>query len=700
LSEASLRKALDVQEATGKEITTILLELGLINRSQLQKAQLREAEFQKVQTLRSNPESTQNNFEREQLNSETDQGRVAVEFLKDVVPFDGLNTSAIQEIVRTLTWVRFRPGSIIIKQGEAGSHFYLVRSGLVRVYLHEEDAETLLGFLGEGDCFGEMALVNKEPTAANVEAVEETVCLVQKENDFTEMIRAHPVFYQFFSQLLTRRMKSVYRECLCENPGVGQIEPFLFRKKITEILSPDLTVCRGETTIRDAAARMLDKGRAIVVVDADERAVGVVGLSEIVEGVILGRADPDECVGRVMSKAFGSISAQSYFFDALYQMMRQKSDRLVVLEEDRVCGLLSGSDLLRFRGLEMLSLLRNIDSTESPGQLNHCRAEVEKVLRGLMRDGALASQACRIVSELNDRIVRRVVELAERSCGVPPASYAWLGLGSEGRKEQTLVTDQDNALIYASNSSGGAGSYFEKFASVVVESLAEAGFPPCKGLVTANNEKFRGDVTTWKTRTEAWFSASDLIEKDVMDAQVFLDFRRNAGEKRLVEELRKHLARLAIEYPGFIRLLAEQVVDVPVPLGFFKNFIVEKNGEHKNGLNIKMFGLVPLVTCIKLLAWRENLSDTNTLRRISALVRKGTLKRDAAEFLEQAFETFLTLKIRNNLADWEQGKEPSNYLKPASLSTRQKQLLKEAFLAVSDLQKLTKGILGIGVQTL
>jgi len=149
-----------------------------------------------------------------------------------------------------------------------------------------------------------------------------------------------------------------------------------------------------------------------------------------------------------------------------------------------------------------------------------------------------------------------------------------------------------------------------------------------------------------------------------------------------------------------VGMLAEEVVDVPVPLGFFKNFLVEKNGEHKNGLNIKTFGLVPLVTCVKLLAWKENVADTNTLQRTSALVRKGTFKRDAAEFIEQAFETFLTLKIRNNLADWEQGREPSNYLEPASLSTRQKQLLKEAFLAVSDLQKLTKGILGIGLQTL
>jgi CBS domain-containing protein len=688
LSEASLSKALAAQEATGKDILTVLLELGLVNESQLREAQLREA-----RTLHKNSAADQDN-------SGTDQSLGTIGFLKGVVPFDTLEPGTLEEIGRSLAWVRYPAGTIIVKQAEPGSRFHVVRSGLVKVYLHEDEKETTLGFLGEGDCFGEMALVNEEPTAANVEAMEETLCLVQQQEDFTRMIQAHPVFYQFFSQLLTRRMKSVYRECLCENPGIGQIEPFLFRKQVAEILSSRATTCTEDMTIREAAARIVESGRAMAVVDAEGHPIGVVGLTEVVEGAILGKADADEHVGTIMKREFGSISARSYFFDALYQMIRQKSDRLVVLEDDKVCGLLSGADLLRFRGLEMLSLLRNIDSAPNALQLNRSRVEVEKVLRGLMGDGALASQACRIVSELNDRIVRRVIELAEKSCGPPPVSYAWLGLGSEGRKEQTLVTDQDNALIYAGDPSSTADAYFEKFANMVVEGLAEAGFPQCKGLVTANYEKFRGNLSTWKKRTDKWFSAPDLIEKDVVDAQVFLDFRTNAGERRLGDALRKHVAGLVREYPGFIGLLAEQVVDVPVPLGFFKNFLVEKNGEHKNGLNIKLFGLVPLVTCVKLLAWRENVGDTNTLHRISALVRKGTLKRDAAEFLEQAFETLLTLKIRNNLVDWEQGREPSNYLEPASLSTRQKQLLKEAFLAVSDLQKLTKGMLGIGVQTL
>ncbi len=595
-----------------------------------------------------------------------------------------------------MEWREFGPGSVIIKQGERGTHFFIVRSGFIKVYLYEGEKETLLGFLGEGDCFGEMALLNREATAANVEAIEETICLVQSEERFAATVQAYPLFYRFFSQLLTRRMKSVYRQCLSESTGVGRIEPFLFRKSVSEMLPADPPFCDGETSVREAGAKLIDKGiGTLVVVDEERRPSGLVGMKEIVEALLFRRVPPEERVTAILCREFGSIEAGSYFFDALYEMVRQKTDRLVVVRQGTAMGLLTGSDLLKFRGLETLSLLRNIDRAGTPEELNSCRAEVEQVLRALMRDGALASQACRIVSELNDRIVKRVIGLAEESCGTPPCPYAWMGLGSEGRKEQTLLTDQDNALVYLGPRSATAETYFERFSASVVRGLSEAGFPLCKGLVMATNPKYRGDLESWKGKAAEWIGSPGVEEKEVVDVLVFLDFRCNSGDQKIENQLRDHVFSLVDKHGAFLGRLARYVVDVQVPLGFFKHFVVERNGQHKNKLNFKTFGLVPLVSCIKLLAWRERVSETNTLARIHALASKGLLRPDTSEFLEQAFETFLSLKIKNNLSDLDLGREPSNYLDPALLSTREKQMLKEAFLAVSELQKMTKETLGI-----
>jgi CBS domain-containing protein len=376
-------------------------------------------------------------------------------------------------------------------------------------------------------------------------------------------------------------------------------------------------------------------------------------------------------------------------------MIKHRTNELIVMDGERVEGILTGFDLLRFRGREALSLLRNIEEAPTLSQLNAMRAEVEKVLRALITDGALASHACKIVSEFNDKMVRRVIRLQEEERGPAPSPYAWLGLGSEGRREQTLFTDQDNAIIFSIPSEEQAYDYFRKFSVGVVEGLNQCGIPMCKGGVMASNSKYFGDIEQWRQKTEAWVQTPVLEEKELMDTYVFLDFRTVSGDPSLEKQLKSHLIGRIREHPSFLKSLAQPIVSIPIPIGFFKNFIVEKSGKYKNRLNIKLHGLVPLVTCIKILALHRGTVETNTLERINVLRQEKVISDDQAEGLEQAFETFLTLKIRNNLNDLDQGKELSNHIDPTELSTRQKQLLKEAFWAVSQLQRTTRNILKV-----
>ena len=298
------------------------------------------------------------------------------------------------------------------------------------------------------------------------------------------------------------------------------------------------------------------------------------------------------------------------------------------------------------------------------------------------------------MSEFNDKVVRRVIEFAEEASGRAPVSYAWLGLGSEGRKEQTLFTDQDNALIFYD---GGkeAEQYFTAFSSAVVEGLNGCGIPLCKGNVMATNPKFSGSLGTWKARVAEWIRSPDLTGDEIVDTYVFLDFRSLHGDTALEKELKAHLVSLVRENPLFLQGLARSIVSIPIPVGFFKNFIVEKSGEHKNRLNLKLHGIVPLVTCVKILALHQGITENNTLERIRSMAEAKALSADQKENLEQAFETFLTLKIRSNLARVGDVQALGNYIDPAELSTKEKQLLKEAFWAVSELQKHTQNVLKV-----
>jgi CBS domain-containing protein len=562
--------------------------------------------------------------------------------------------------------------------------------------LDGEGKEIVLGFLGEGDCFGEISLLTRGPTTANIQTMEETVTLTQSKEAFLPMTERYPIFYQFFNQLLMHRMRMVYREFLTESPGGVQVEPFLYRKKIGDLLSPSESFCHSRNTIQEVGERVIVKGlNAMVVVDDQKKPRGIVHLSGIARSVLLEGLSSQEPVERIMERDFHSIDSRSYFFDALYQMIKHKTNELIVMDGERAEGVLTGFDLLRFRGREALSLLRNIEEAPTLSQLNNMRGEVEKVLRALMTDGALASHACKIVSEFNDKMVRRVIRLAEEEWGPPPSPYAWLGLGSEGRREQTLLTDQDNAIVFSSSSPEQSFDYFRRFSASVVDGLSQCGIPLCKGGVMASNPKYFGDIEQWRLKTEGWVRTSVLEEKELMDTYVFLDFRSVCGEPALAKELKSHLIERIHEHPSFLKSLAQPMVSIPIPIGFFKNFIVEKSGKYKNRLNIKLHGLVPLITCIKILALHKGIAETNTLERISALNQDKVISNDQREGLDQALETFLTLKIRNNLNDLDQGRELSNHIDPTELSTRQKQLLKEAFWAVSELQKTTRNLLNV-----
>jgi CBS domain-containing protein len=672
VDEDLVKKALEKQVTTRKKIGEILIESGFIN-----------------ETILHNVLTFQKTLEKDRLENRQ-------LFLKGAMPFSGLDERQLEEIAGTMELSSFFPGESILRQGVKGTRFFLVKNGLVKIFLEEEGKETVLVFLGEGDCFGEISLLTDGPITANIQAVEYTLCLVQGKEQFLEMTRRHPVFHRFFNQLLTQRLKTVYKELLSENPGIGQVEPYLYRKQVKDLFVRSQPFCTSGCTLQDAARMLVSQGSGtVLLVDEQRRPQGMIAGHAILRAVLLEGANPGRGVETIMDPQLHCIDSKSYFFDALHEMVLHKTNELVVLEEGRAEGILTGFDLLRFRGREVLSLLRNIEGAPDFTQLNSMRGEVERVLKALVADGALASQTCKIVSEFNDKMVRRVIRLVEEGLGAPPCGYAWLGLGSEGRREQTLITDQDNAILFEESSKEEVRPYFSAFSIRIVEGLSRCGFPLCKGGVMANQPKFFGDLGEWKQRTGRWAQPLDLGGENLSDIYTFLDFRALSGDGGLEKELRSYVLSLIRENPAFLRSLAQGVISIPIPIGFFKSFIVEKSGKYKNRLNLKLYGLVPLVTYLKLLALDRGIVETNTLERIKALCAEDVLSSDQGEFLEQAFETFLTLKIRNNLNEVEQGREYGNYIDPAELSTRQKQLLKEAFLAVSQLQKTTRSIFKI-----
>lgn len=672
VEEESIRKALEIQVENKKEIGEILVDMGALKPSDLTEA----LGFQ---------------FD---LRSERYADKVA--FLQQLEPFHALPTEELDEIAKTMEWMLYAPGEFILRQGEEATLFLAVKNGLAKIYIEQDGGERLIGFLGEGEYCGATALLSDGINPSHVAAIEQTLCLSQDREAFAALMARHPAFVNYFNELIVRQTRKVLTKLLTTGTGtISQVEPFLYSKQVKELLSSKQTFCSRRTPIREAARDLVERdGHTAVVLDEEERLLGTVGLKRLVEASYLEGRDSGLPVETIMEQDCHVIDGAGYFFDALHEMMRKGTDRLVVMSRGKTEGVLTSLDLLTFRGREVLSLIRNIDDARDFAELDRARLEVEKVLSALMADGALASHACRIVSELNDRITARVIKLVEERLGPPPSPYVWLGLGSEGRKEQTLLTDQDNALLFDAfqyaRKVEGAEEYFTVFADRVVHGLSECGFPLCKGNIMAVNPKYFGDLDGWKKKTSTWIRNDAAEGKDILDIYTFLDFRAVYGSGLLEESLKAHVMAEIRESPACLRALAEPIVAVPIPLGFFKHFIVEKNGKYRNTVNIKTHGLLPLTTCAKLLALLAGVRETNTLERFRGIAGAGVIPEAEAYAAEQAFETFMTLRIHNNLNSLEEGRDFSNNVNPALLTARQKQLLKEAFLAVSQVQKITK----------
>jgi CBS domain-containing protein len=297
-----------------------------------------------------------------------------------------------------------------------------------------------------------------------------------------------------------------------------------------------------------------------------------------------------------------------------------------------------------------------------------------------------------MIAVLNDQIVNRVLMLLQEELGPAPFPFCWLMLGSEGRQEQTFKTDQDNALIYETppeewEAIKQAKLYFRRFGNLAIEHLANCGYPLCKGQM-ASNPKWRKPYSTWHNYFDRWMSAPE--PQAVLHATIFFDFRAGYGDMALADRLRDFLVQEAPRRSIFLIHLAKDCLVNKPPLSFFRNFIVEKDGEHKNRLDIKTRGLVPYVDFGRLMALKHGIKETNTIARLQALADGDFIPRDLYVETREAYEYQMQLRLVHQLQMMEADKKPDNYIDPAELSDLEKQTLKEAFAVISRLQGYIK----------
>ncbi len=626
----------------------------------------------------------------------------AIRFLSDIVPFSFLPQEEIETAAAALTRAHYPKETVLFVQGRSRvDHLHIIERGAAERYFEEKGEKTLRGVISDGDLFGGISmLLHKGHAVRSLKTIESTYFYLLPRKHFLDLCERFDSFSEFFTDTFGKRMLDrSYAEIITKSlhPQEGNIQ--FFNRPVSSIYNTGIISCDTTISIQEAAAIMSrHRCSSIFVKSPSGKFVGIVTDNDLRRKVIAKGYDITQPVSDIMTSPLAGIPAQSPTFEAMMVMMQKNIKHLAVTDsDDRVVGIVSNRDMLTAQGQLPFFLLQEIEAADSRGEIMDKHDQLPGILQGLIKSGAQANNITRFVTSISDAILEKLIGFALAEMGEPPARFVFMILGSEGRQEQTLKTDQDNAIIYEDLPEAqqeAAHDYFLAFGEKVCTWLDQAGYDFCEGGVMAKNPKWCQPLSVWKKHFSSWIHAAE--PEDLLQASIFFDFRGAYGDFSLIDDLRRFLFGSLVGWSGFFRHLTENALHFKPPLGFFRNFVVESKGEHRNKLDIKS-AMTPIVDFARIHALQNSIEETNTMERLHQLYLKKVLSYKDYNELEQAYGFLMQIRfIRQVTAVLEENRPPDNYINPKSLSNIEQTMLKEIFRRIEKFQsKLNFDFIGI-----
>jgi CBS domain-containing protein len=557
--------------------------------------------------------------------------------------------------------VRFEPGAVILSpaQPEAEGLFVVYR-GAVRL---EQDGQGV-AWLEPGEGFGYPSLLGQQPPSLTARAEGEVECLLLAKEAFRRLLEKAALAL-FYSARLAERLRMLQPAAL-SLPDLGQ--------EAREVAEAAVWL-EADSSVAQAARRMRDAGVSALLLRAPT-GLAILTDRDLRNRVLAEERSPNTPALAVASAPARTLPAHTPLYEALTYMEAQGIHHLPLLEGDRVVGLLTDRLFLRRWLQTPLALLRRLEQGEA-GLLAEYREQLYAIVRQMVAAGFSVQAITRQVSLLNDALTRSLLRQAEARLGPPPCPYVWLALGSEGRTEQALLTDQDNALAYQDPQ---ARPYFQALAQQVLSGLIEAEFPPCPGGYMADRWGYA--LPGWMAHFRAWLEAP--AGDALLEAQIFLDFRAVAGGLSL-EPLHGFLRQAAQSRP-FLTALARSALVFTPPLGFWGRIHWEEGQ-----VNLKKGGIAAIVALARVYGLEAGALARPTLERLRAAAEAQLIPKDEAEDLSEAFLFLSHLRLKHQLGALERGEPPSNRVAQPSLSPREEQMLRQVFLRIRQAQQALAG---------
>ena len=628
----------------------------------------------------------------------------AKSFLKKYPPFTQLDDHALAKLARCLTMELYPAGTHIMKQGDKSSgSLYIIKEGSIRIFARTmQGHENVIDFRGKGDAFGSFPLEGDRPLDISVQAVSDVVCYVADRASVVKLLDEHPALSEYLMPLYFPKGNDRGPRI---QPAVGiahdRSENALFTTPVRELANRDVVSARAGMSILDAVRLMsVRRTGALVIVDGADNPVGILTVTDLRDRVLTAQKSLLDPVSDIMSTPIVRVDGTDLCFEALLKMMSHEVHHLLVMDAGSVAGIVSNHDFMVLQVTSPLMIVRDIESQSSVEGLASSSGKVTALISLLLREGARANSINRIITTVNDRIERKILDLAVKTLGPAPVPFCWIVYGSAGRKEQTFITDQDNGLIYTDPQNEEkaleAKAYFSRFAEFSVNAFLRCGFALCPGDFMATNPKWCQPFSVWRKYFSDWIGTP--VDEAIHNSANLFDFRGLHGDLHLADELRKHLIDKLRDQNMFLKAMANLTTDYRPPLSLFGSLAVEKEGFHANQLDLKKNCLTPLTNIIRLFSFESRIYETSTAERLAVLRTAHPIVKTLGDDLAYALEFMSMLRIRHQLEQASAGLAPDNFINPKRLSSLEQRSLKEICRLLSRLLDDIEKKYGMGTQ--
>jgi CBS domain-containing protein len=610
-------------------------------------------------------------------------------FLGSHPPFDAVGADELARVAAVTEIEAIRGGETIFSQGTGPVEYLrVVRTGSVEI-IHDGQ---VLDLLGPGELFGHASMLSGLPTGFEARAAEDTLCC-RIPADVISPLLARPDFLRFIA-----------RSIVGDRAGAGERAPVdPVQRHVETLISRPPLLCAADQPIREVAKRMTAEGASAGLVKSGQ-ALGIVTDRDLRSRVVAAGVSPDEPVSAIMTTPVYTVRADSLGGDVLLDLLDRGLHHAPVLSATgEVLGVVDDGDLLAAEARKPFLLRRAIDLATSTADLALAVAGLSPMIIALHDAGVAAERVAAICSVVLDALTRRLIELAVRDAGDPPASFTWFALGSLARREAVPSSDVDSALAWEDAGAGlEVAAYMTRVARAVESGLAACGVQPDAHGTSASNPLFARSLASWRA-AERNLSEDPTRDQALILVSVITDSRPlwgngtgdgSTGDGGPVADALWQ----ARSHPDLLRLLARFALSFRPPTGFLRDFVVEHSGERRGQLDIKHGGLIPIVGLARWAGMAAGAAGGSTVERLRAAEAVGTLEGPEARTLMEAFGFIFSLRLDHQVEQLRHGEVPDDFIDPKTLNPLARSYLREAFRAVASVQSGLANELSLGVR--